>query len=73
MANDSIVSWRHRTNAHTGEYRPDLSVNIVKGVADKASVGKTDTFGSTVPRFVAAWCGMHAMLVVAHGCACAQD
>jgi hypothetical protein len=24
----------------------------VRGVADKAAVGKTDTFGSTVPRWV---------------------
>eukprot|EP00983_Pelagomonas_calceolata_P057336 1145029-Pelagomonas_calceolata.AAC.7 len=35
-----------------GEYRPDLNISIVKNAVDRATVGKSDTFGSTVPRCV---------------------
>jgi len=46
-----------RTHTHThahgaGQYRPDLSVSLVKDVADKASVGRTGMFGSVAPRSV---------------------
>jgi len=34
-----------------GEYRPDLNISIVKNAVDRATVGKSDTFGSTVPRW----------------------
>jgi len=45
-----LESWSCVFLPHAGEYRPDMNVNLVKGVVDKAAVGKTDTFGSTVPR-----------------------
>lgn len=38
--------------ARAGEYRPDLAVNIVKDVVDKAAVGRVGVFGSTKARWV---------------------